>query len=243
MSYAIANSGESFVTIDGDPWIGEALLQHGHFEFDLFEAAISIVGGREMLYDIGANIGVTCIPAVKRKHVRQAVAIEPDPLNYRLLKTNIVLNELEHRIETCRVAAGEEDKLVALELCVDNSGDHRLQAHEPKRNRETREVQMRKLSGYLEDPNEEDLVWMDVQGYEARVLQGWPEVLDRQVPLVMEVCPFMINEYGTMELLIEQMRRYERFVDLRGDLSVMDTGDVGEWIAAIPGTHTDLLFW
>ena len=34
------------------------------------------------LYDIGANIGVTCIPAVNRGYVKQAIAVEPESENF-----------------------------------------------------------------------------------------------------------------------------------------------------------------
>jgi FkbM family methyltransferase len=243
MRLAISNGREKLVVDEDDPWIGRGVLERGDFEFEFFERAISIVGRRKTLYDLGANIGVTSIPAVARELVDRAVAIEPESTNYRLLRTNVTLNGLDHRIETCRIAAGEEDKMIDLELCKDNSGDHRIRADSIQRDRDAVQVQMRKLSGFVKDPDVDDLVWMDVQGYEARVLQGWPEVVDRRVPLVVEVCPWMLNEYSSTMLLVEQIRRYERCVDLRGDLVAVSTDSILTVIANIPGTHTDLLLY
>ena len=39
-------------------------------------------------FDIGANIGVISIPAVKRGLIKKAYAVEPEPQNYNLLKTS-----------------------------------------------------------------------------------------------------------------------------------------------------------
>ena len=79
------------------------------------------------LYDIGANIGVTCIPAVNRGLVKRAIAVEPEPENFKLLKLNIILNNLEDKIETLNYAlSSESDKFLNLEISNDNSGDHRI---------------------------------------------------------------------------------------------------------------------
>ena len=50
------------------------------------------------LYDIGANLGVTCIPAVQRKMIQNAIAVEPVMQNYDILKMNIILNKLEKKL-------------------------------------------------------------------------------------------------------------------------------------------------
>ena len=43
----------------------------------------------KIIYDIGANIGVTCIPAVNRGLVKNAFAVEPETSNFELLKLNV----------------------------------------------------------------------------------------------------------------------------------------------------------
>ena len=48
----------------------------------------------DIFLDIGANIGVICIPAVSRGLVEEAIAIEPESENFKLLKLNISLNNL-----------------------------------------------------------------------------------------------------------------------------------------------------
>ena len=60
-------------------------------EFDLnkFEKALDFLNKKkkiENLYDIGANLGIICIPAVKRGLVKKAFAVEPEPKNFQLLK-------------------------------------------------------------------------------------------------------------------------------------------------------------
>ena len=58
------------------------------------------------MVDVGANIGPICIPAVTRGYVQQAVAVEPNPDNCRLLRVNVALNGLHNKIavEECALA-------------------------------------------------------------------------------------------------------------------------------------------
>jgi len=56
-----------------------------------------------MFVDVGANIGTTSIPAVLSEGFASAVAIEPEPENVRVLRLNVLLNDLDERIT---VAAG-----------------------------------------------------------------------------------------------------------------------------------------
>ena len=88
---------ESYVVSSDDKVIGRDIYMTGSFDFGKLKKSAQFLGpdwSSDLLIDIGSNIGVICIPAVKRGLFRSAIAIEPEPFNYRLLCTNIQLNGL-----------------------------------------------------------------------------------------------------------------------------------------------------
>lgn len=54
------------------------------------------------------------------------VAIEPEPRNFSLLKSNLELNLLSSKVELHNCALGSEKEQLRLYLSDDNSGDHQL---------------------------------------------------------------------------------------------------------------------
>ena len=55
-----------------------------------------------------------------------ALAIEPEPDNFRLLKCNVVANDLEAKVRTVQRAISDVSGPAFLELSKTNSGDHQL---------------------------------------------------------------------------------------------------------------------
>lgn len=220
-------AGESFVVHGADEWIGSSLFSTGEFEFDKFASAIEALRMQRpsfqarVLVDVGANIGPICIPAVARGLVERAVAIEPDPRNYRLLRTNVELNDLALRIRTVQKAAGAIDgETLRLELSPSNLGDHRIrvgkQVSDPSGpEREAFDVPSDTLDSICAPELDSDLLlWMDLQGYEGIALLGAPSLLARKVPVVVEFEPKMMARTGSFAALQRAVSDYTGFVDL-----------------------------
>lgn len=215
----LANSGaEKFVVHARDEFISKGLYTSGQFDFEKFELALDACGRKiACLVDIGANIGSICIPAVKRGLVKRAIAIEPEPTNFRLLMANIFLNDVADSIRSVNVALGaQDDTALELELCVGNRGDHRISVvsmpgryDEAKRERIS--VKAETLDSVMDGVDlGATLVWMDTQGYEGHILCGAKHVCSQRVPMVIEFWP-----YG--------MRRAESFLSLKQSLEVYDS--------------------
>jgi hypothetical protein len=98
----LSNVGnERFLVTSNDRSISRDVFITGSFEFDKFDRMLSLLGKhfrKTLLIDVGANIGTICIPAIKRNIFQCAIAIEPDPLNYSLLVSNININGLANMI-------------------------------------------------------------------------------------------------------------------------------------------------
>jgi FkbM family methyltransferase len=164
-----------------------------------------------VLLDIGANIGTVCLVAVATGVFRRAVALEPAPENFALLRANAALNFLDDRIDAYPLAAAAAAGVVELAMSKRSSGGHRVRelASGP---RELLEVEAVTLDGLLDRaglaPEDIGLVWIDVNGLDADVLAGAERLLSARVPVVFEATP---NPAPLPSLV----RSYGRLVDLR----------------------------
>jgi FkbM family methyltransferase len=214
---------EVFVVAAGDPVIGQWLFKHREpYNFPMLHRAASLLSGRGLtsLIDIGANIGTICIPAVKRGLFESAVAIEPEPLNYSLLRTNVEVNRLSARIATHNVALGEKnDESLCFELSKTNFGNHRVRygLDDTDTGQESIEVPSQSLDRIAEGVDTASaLVWMDTQGFEGHVLAGGTRTLQCTPPLVAKFWPGGLSRSGGMERFKHalQVAGYTAFCDL-----------------------------
>ena len=90
--YIFFENKEKFLLFTNDKVISRECFANDNFEFEKFTKVIDFLKKKHQitkLYDVGANIGVTCIPAVNRGLVHQAIAIEPEAENFKLFAKNI----------------------------------------------------------------------------------------------------------------------------------------------------------
>jgi FkbM family methyltransferase len=213
---------ESYVVAASDTVIGKRLYSRGAFDLQKLERAFEILRVEQpgampdVLVDVGANVGSICIPAVKRGLVKRALAFEPDPGNFRLLRINVLLNGAEGEIECHELALGETAGTAMLAFNPANHGDHRIVlgvlpgigSHE---------VSVRTLDSFHEQSQGHVwLLWLDVQGFEPEVLAGASRAMAAGWPIVMEFTPDDLDARGTLGKLIEMIARspYTRFYDL-----------------------------
>lgn len=206
---------EVFVTLSNDNYISRSLHMNGIYDFENFERAVKIIGRPiTKLIDVGANIGTICIPALMRGYAQAAIAIEPEPLNFRTLRANIILNDLDGDIVAINTAVGERlDESLQFEISPDNKGDHRIRTTSDtggfgEQNWETRTVQSTTIDsiahaqGVFEN-KEGALLWIDVQGWESKALRGASELLRAGIPTVIEFWPYALERNGVTDELIE----------------------------------------
>lgn len=212
-----------YVVSPRDRIISRALVSAGRFDFDKVERAFAALGEEahdRLLVDIGANIGSICIPLVREGRVRDAIAVEPEPLNHRLLAMNVLFNNLEERIATVRAALGQSDGAeLVLALSKDNLGDHRIVGADPQATsgRDTVAVPGMRLDTLLAPHRQRRLLlWIDVQGFEGAVLAGGPGTLARRPPIVMEFWPEALTRTGGYTAIRAALvaAGYATFVDL-----------------------------
>jgi FkbM family methyltransferase len=239
-SHVVADSRwGTFLVATSDRGVGRKLFTAlGRSEMKTLERAIHVIdlragppaNGRGTLVDVGANIGTTTVPALLHFGFDDAVAIEPDEENCRLLAANLALNGLGDRSRVIACAVSDTVGHATLVRHASNSGAHQLRLPGASLSIETAAEE---LSGAVDvpkttldelarrgeiDPRRVGLLWLDVQGHEGHVIGGGASLLERGVPVVFELSGDALRRAGRLEELVAAVTGpYTEFVDLRTD--------------------------
>ena len=215
---------EKFIIFTNDNVISKEIFVSEEFDIKKVYKALDFLNKKSKisrLYDIGANIGVICIPAVKRGLVESANAVEPERKNFELLQMNVALNDLQNKIKIFDYALSDKDnEIIEMELAEDNSGDHRIK-NKPQfnihgeENRKTVKVNSKKFDSLFAniDPKK-DLVWIDTQGYEPIILSGSENLIKSKTPIVIEFWPYALKRAGHWEKMMHIFSKFDYFIDL-----------------------------
>lgn len=227
--FALASDREyQFLCLASDSVISRMISVNGVLDFERIQTAVQLLGPSfELitLVDIGANIGTICIPAVARGIAKKAIAIEPEPKNFRTLMANIYLSDVADRITCHNIALGEEDnRILQFDLSENNSGDHRVHSEQSlnyhfERDRKSISVLSSRLDTLVPSADRSStLIWMDTQGYEGFILRGAQNIVESRIPLVVEFWPYGMTSAGSYHALKEGLLNYTTFFDLRAEL-------------------------
>ncbi len=160
--------------------------------------------------DVGGYVGMSSTAFLLEKIFSRSLAFEPSPGNYRLLQKNIENNKLSRSLKAFNMALSDKNAELEFELSEKNYGDHRIRSgsmtakgHFGEENRKVITVPARKFDDFLQEHAEIDqldirLIWMDVQGHEAKFISGAKQFLleHPSVPIMMEFWPYAIQRSG-----------------------------------------------
>ena len=213
--YLATEAGDAvFLVKTEDKHIARSLFaKRGRGELVVLERAVAAVEGifgrdavaRRTFIDVGANIGTTTVPAVLSHGFDSAVAIEPEPENFRVLRLNVLLNDLEDRVATLQLAASNEIGRSELAVTRSRGGKHWIVTDRSKLKRKKPEteivtVETVTLDHLVEtgaiDAERTGMVWMDAEAHEGHILEGAASLLDRGTPLVLEWNPVILDRVG-----------------------------------------------
>lgn len=185
-----------------------------------------IDGSEEGLFlDLGANIGTTGIYFTKMLAPNlKLLAFEPDPENFKLLRTNLILNNAEEKAVIENYGLGEENSEMTMFRDPLNPGANGL--FKLNSEQETETVKIIPLDKYFAEknlsPKDVKYIWIDTEGFEAQVLLGAKNILtENPAPIFMEFNPRMWQQSGYLYKMIELLSNfYEGYVWVR---AVMET--------------------
>jgi len=161
---------------------------------------------RDVVLDVGANIGMIAIALIKHGWYHHAVAFEPEPANFRLLEHNVRQNGYDLAIDCRQLALSSQSGEFDLVINEGNSGGHFIQnpmveagMKDPRRSVRIRSASCDDLlAGELSHfADRVGLVWMDIEGHESHFLEGASKTLARGIPVVSEFYPRAIERAGT----------------------------------------------
>lgn len=168
---------------------GNAAMRAGGFEQEEVELVRDLLGERDALIDVGANVGLyTCLA---RSLGRRAVAVEPHPANLRVLRSNLAANGWG---DTEIIAVGLSDAPGEAELLGSDTGASLVSgwAGMPEGTLLRHHIRLTTLDALVGErfASERLLVKIDIEGAEHACLRGAARVLDRSpAPAwLVEVC-------------------------------------------------------
>jgi FkbM family methyltransferase len=236
------NYGE-LITDSSDLVIGKSIRQTGKFFEDdivgvinLLKATNNSLSGSVFL-DVGANIGTHSIYALKNGF-DNAICVEPDYENYRLLRANQILNDVYERCYNVSLAASSDNGKALLEISPVNFGDHRIKTTENnidnihnELERKVRVVSTQKLDEIIEHSGHSyasvAVAWVDTQGHEGHVFAGAKNFLKTGKPITFEFWPYGLSRCNGWEILREILTESKRkLYDLRPSLSELELKEI-----------------
>ena len=188
----------SFIYLNpNDPVVSGALF-FGVYEISETKFLNKICFKGMKVIDIGANVGyysALTSEAVGPNGI--VLALEPDPESYNYLLKTIKSSKFKN-IRSFRKAASDHNNILPLFISKDNRGDNRL--YKTKQKRQSIRVETIRLDELVieNEIDQIDLVKIDVQGYEPKVIRGMENIIksSTNITLLTEFWPRGIVEAG-----------------------------------------------
>ncbi|MDS0295241.1 FkbM family methyltransferase [Halogeometricum luteum] len=182
----------------------------------VISALLSELDGDEVVWDVGANVGMYACFVLRKLTGGAVVCFEPEPSNEARLRTNLAANGPERRWRTSTLALSDRSGpgRLASERREVGAGHHYLTDGEGESETEGQvlRVDCRRgdelAGGAFPSP---DVVKIDVQGAELNVLRGMGDALDGVETAFVEVHAEKCRRYGTTAEEIEGYLRDRGF--------------------------------
>lgn len=186
----------------------------------LLFAEVLQAGGRRVMLDIGANVGVHSLCLART--MQQVVAFEPNPEVFVRLQQNIALNPDVIVMSHCVGLGDVPGVLRFYQPAYENKGTGTFDAASVPHQYKTLDLPVMRADDFVAQHaiNGIDAVKIDVQGYEPNVLDGMAATLTAHRPVVwMEVSQPTIAELdrrgGLTTLMPAGYRMYRFRTDYR----------------------------
>jgi FkbM family methyltransferase len=174
-------------------WLRPPLMHEGF----MLGALARLVRPGDVVYDIGANIGLYSRFLVQEFGAGRVYAFEPMSENLPLLEENLRIGRCSSQVTVLPFAVGNEDGTAAFEVDVISSatgalavvtggqGSHaHRQYHVPAA---VESVEVRRLDTLIREKNlaPPNVIKIDIEGAEAMAIEGASQVLREHAPLLV----------------------------------------------------------
>ena len=163
--------------------------------------------------DLGANIGTTGIYFTKKLAPNlKLLAFEPDAENFKLLRTNLILNDIgDDKAIAVNCGLGDKFDEMTMYRNLQNPGGNGMFSHLLQEDFPTETVKIIPLDFYLAENNiasrEVKYIWIDTEGFEPQVLLGAKNLLaENTAPIFMEFNPMIWSKSGYLGKMIDLLK-------------------------------------
>ena len=170
------------------------------FETEDLQHFIGAIRDRDLVFDIGANVGAYCVPIARTFPEAKIYAFEPIELNAALIQVSLLVNRLRG-VQVVRQCVSNESGVVEFSLAEDSAYSSMV---DTGRKSEVEKFQCTAISVddfcVQEQCGTPDILKIDVEGAELKVLQGATRLFsyaDKRPRLVlMELYDQNLNVFG-----------------------------------------------
>jgi len=154
---------------DEDPSFDDVWLRDVYYPY--------VPQNNHVVVDIGAHMSFFSLKVARK--VKNVVAVEPDPTNFKFLTFNIHLNKLQDKVVLYNLALGERDG----QIYLDRSG-YGFGRSKTTTEKTDCSVEMRTVDSFMEEIGLErvDLIKIDTEGSELEILKGARKTLLKYRP-------------------------------------------------------------
>lgn len=135
-------------------------------EYEDMSFVLDMLHSGELFVDVGANIGSYSILAATKG--ARVIAIEPVPSTFKVLKQNVLLNELDDQIEVMNIGLGSKEENLKFST-EQGTTNHVLNKEE--NTKQSVKILVRSLDDVL-DGRIPKIIKIDVEGFETKVIEG-----------------------------------------------------------------------
>jgi FkbM family methyltransferase len=191
---AILNFGDHCIAFDPNDVVANALrYERGWFRDETMRIFDALPRRGRVFVDVGANIGTQTVYAMKFGGFDRAICFEPDPHNAWYLRLNMIINGFADRVTIIEAAAGPSRGQASLSVADRISGisNGLINSLAVTHGEKSISVPVASVEEELlrlgVSKSDISLAWIDVEGYEGQVMQGWPSLSG--TPLCLEYTP------------------------------------------------------
>lgn len=159
----------------GFKFLGPSVMQDGSFEVTETKILIKLFFQADIFVNVGANFGYYICMA--RNMGVRSIAIEPIPINQRILKQNLIENNWDQNVILHPIACGNSNGNVT--IYGEGTGASIIPGWAQNPSRLKHIVPMKKLDNILsnEKVTSKSVILIDVEGFEFDVLRGAENIL------------------------------------------------------------------
>lgn len=180
-----------------DQNIENVIYERGVYELGTLSILLSYLKPGNTFIDVGANIGFLSLSAAAIVGKQgEVLAFEPHPDTFKILEENKALNQFS-QLQLHQKGMGERHETVMIYSEENNRGGASISN---KRSNEGVEIEIETLDDLVLS-RKVDMIKIDVEGYELKVLKGGRALLEKDRPvLILEFSNERVNEEDPVEM-------------------------------------------